>query len=126
MRTLIIKTGGHTEEHEGEVTLEFMQGVVGGTFERYQDPEDGRDLHFWVNEDGIALGLTTNLVASIAAGTQLRGDVLVTGMNRMGTDIAGLPDEYFREITYLKLLIIEGHLPSLDDLPAEMRGGESS
>ena len=120
MRTMSINTKGAVSEYEGEVTLEFMQGIVGGNIEAYRDPTDDRSITFWVNEDGIGLGLPLNYVASIAAGTELRGDVLVTEMNRMGTDVASLPREYFREIGFLKLLISSGHLPT------EPEGGESS
>jgi len=115
-----INTKGIVSEHEGEVTLEFMQGIVGGNIEAYRDPTDERTTTFWVNEDGIGLGLPLNYIASIAAGTELRGNVLVTEMNRMGTDVASLPQDYFKEIGFLKLLISSGHLP------AEPGSGESS
>lgn len=69
---------------EGEVThltfkkskpnLAEMQAIVGGLIEPVRLP---KRVIFWVNEDGIGLGLQYNMLASIHAGQALFGTALV-------------------------------------------------
>lgn len=116
MRTMHISARGGVQDLilEEDTQLEQMQQAVGGNIEPYRDPTEDRDIHFWVNEDGIGLGLPVNMVASILAGHQLRGDVVITSMSRSGVHLAALPDEYWREVAFLKLMMAGGYLPTDD------------
>lgn len=116
MRTMLITHEGYIRdlELEDDTQLEQMQEAVGGLIQPYQDPQDDRNVHFWVNEDGISHGLPLNMVASVLAGHALLGNVVVTSMSRSGVHLAALPDDYWREVAFLKLMMKAGYLPSDD------------
>lgn len=116
MRTMLITTHGRVVELELEkdTQREQMQEAVGGLIERYQDPTEDRQVHFWVNEDGIGKNLPLNMVASILAGHRLLGNVVITSMSPSGLHLRELPKEYWREVAFLKMMIGAGYLPSDD------------
>lgn len=114
MKTMLITTHGRVSDLilDEDTQLIQMQHAVGGSIERYQDPSEDRNIHFWVNEDGIIKNLPLNMVASILAGTRLVGDVVITSMS--GTHLRELPKDYWREVAFLKMLMGAGYLPSDD------------
>ena len=121
MRTMLITSQGviHDLMLEQDTQLEQMQEAVGGLIQPYQDPQDDRNVHFWVNEEGIPLGLPLNMVASVLAGHALLGNVVVTSMSRSGVHLAALPDDYWREVAFLKLMMRSGHIPTDDTQTSE-------
>ena len=121
MRTMLITTHGRVSELdlEEDTQLVQMQHAVGGSIERYQDPTEDRQVHFWVNEDGIIKNLPLNMVASILAGHRLHGDVVITSMSPSGVHLRELPKEYWREVAFLKMMMGAGYLPSDDTQEGE-------
>ena len=61
---------------EGMDELTFVQTLVGGYIEPAPCDHDG--VTIWVNEDGIALGMPINPVASNMAGVHLFGPAVLT------------------------------------------------
>ena len=116
MRTMHITTHGRVNDLilNEDTQLVQLQHAVGGSIERYQDPTEDRPIHFWVNEDGITKKLPLNMVASILAGHRLHGDVVITSMSKSDENIAALPNEYWREVAFLKMMMGAGYLPSDD------------
>lgn len=121
MRTMLITHEGYIRdlELEDDTQLEQMQEAVGGLIQPYRDPLEDRPIHFWVNEDGIGHGLPLNMVASVLAGHPLLGNAVVTSMSRSGVHLAALPDDYWREVAFLKLMMAGGYIPSDDTQMSE-------
>lgn len=70
--------------------VEKIREIIGGHLELIRSPIDG--VLLWVNEEGKALRLPSNLRATVLAGLEgqmLVGNVVVTGSN--GPDIAEPP-----------------------------------
>lgn len=77
----LLKTNGDTENitgknEDGSLTLDQMQGAVGGLIERAITLKNGKTV--WVNEEGLMLDLPFNEKASLEAGMMLLGDALLT------------------------------------------------
>lgn len=97
-------------ELEDNTQLEQIQQAVNGYIERYQDPTEDRAIHFWVNENGHALKLPLNFTASVLAGHPLYGNVVITSMSPSGIHLRELPKEYWREVAFLKLMMMSGYI----------------
>lgn len=60
-----------------ELTLAEMQGLVGGYIERIRVKYHGKTHDMWVNEEGLLLGLSENVQASLIAQRLIVGDVFI-------------------------------------------------
>ena len=69
--------------------LEDMQDAVGGLIEFVSHPDD--DFEVIVNEDGLALNLEVNTLASVMTGIRLVGTVLFVGRADRGGNTTSVP-----------------------------------
>ena len=88
LQTLIVRVDCSTVrvgvKDEGHNISEFISGAVGGLFAHVTLRSD---LDFWCNDNGIALGLPINEVATALYDQPIFGDVVFMG----GTDSSGEP-----------------------------------
>jgi cobyric acid synthase len=69
--------------------LEDMQDAVDGVIEFVSHPDD--DFEVIVNEDGLALNLELNTLASVLTGRRLVGTVLFVGRADRGGNTTSVP-----------------------------------
>lgn len=101
MLAYLIEAEGPARLQDVPDTLEFLQEFVGGYLEGLTIPSEGLafGLHAYMNEDGKALGLPINEVATrllypiLRPGDAITGNLMIVGSDAEG-DHVSLPEDF--------------------------------
>jgi len=92
MKAIVKKIGARPEVVDVEITLEWLQGVVGGWIEEVQI---GPSVAVVCNEDGIQMGLPHNTAS-------LLGDIVIIAHDREGYPRSLTAEEERKGLAYLE------------------------
>lgn len=95
MKAIIIKPGEPAALADVEPDSRYLNRLVGGWLEAV--PVHGHQAHMYVNEDGHALGLEHNHIASNLARTSIVGTAVVLGSTAM-PDEDDVPDSLIQAL----------------------------